>query len=235
MSNSSYFKNNRIRTKLLLFIDNEIQYKLKQNIQNLKLNCRNDNQINLEETFTQKRINKHFFSFSNIDKIKKNENSNKSLSTVDDSPNKIKEKSNKKRYIIHFKTYAKEDNYSNKLINISFDKKIYSIKNLFKQSSTFLILQKQKNSFEYLKILCNNFKICKNNKKTVKRIRSINLKKSKLLDFNKKINKKSNEIKLKKYKKENKYSLFRKSQKKNNESNSKNISRNLILIKIKQN
>ena len=201
MSNSSYFKNNRIRTKLLLFIDNEIQSKLKQNIQNLKFNCKNENliKINLEETFTQKPIKKYFFSFSNIDKIKKNENSNKSLSTVDDSPNKIKEKSSKKRYIIHFKTYAKEDNYSNKLINISFDKKIYSIKNLFKQSSTFLILQKPKNSFEYLKILCNNFKICKNNKKTVKRIRSINLKKYKLLDFNKKINKKSNEIKLKKY------------------------------------
>ena len=75
MSNiqNPYFKNNRIRTKLLLFIDNEIQSKLKQNIQNLKSNCKNENQIkiNLEETFNQKPIKKYFFSFQILIKLKK--------------------------------------------------------------------------------------------------------------------------------------------------------------------
>ena len=109
---------------------------------------------------------------------------------------------------------------------ICFKKKFYSIKNLSKQSSTFLILLKQKNVDEYLTNLCNCLKICKNNKKTATHIRSISIS-TKLINFNedKKTTKKSNEIKIPKSKKDNNniytFSLFRKSQKGNLATNTK--------------
>ena len=56
---NSYLKNNLIRMKLLLFIDNEIHSKMKQKIKNLKLNCGDKTQIKIsfEETYSQKQIN----------------------------------------------------------------------------------------------------------------------------------------------------------------------------------
>ena len=198
----SYYKINQIRTKLLLFIDKEIQSKIKQNTQRLKYNCKNDTKITIsfEETFSQNQTSKNKHSSSITCKTPKIINSGKTFSTVDDSSN------------------TKEENRQNKLSNniICFRKKTYSIKNLSKQSSTFLILPNQKNSAEYLKTLCDKLKICENEKKPAKHIQS-SVTKSKLSDLNKdkRSNKKSSEKKLLKSKKDNQYnySLFRKSQK----------------------
>ena len=247
---NSYVRNNRIRTKLLLFIDNEIQSKIKQNKNNLKYSYGDAAQIiiSFEETFIQNQNIKYDFSSSNILKTKKNINSDKSFSTFDDSSNKINEKSHEKERIsIHSKTISKERNDSNKLLNknISFHKKTYSIKNQIKQSRTFLILPKQKKSTEYLKNLCNSLKINKNNKKFAKHIRSISIN-TKLFDLNnnKKANRKSNVVKKEKKQKSKKdnlytYSLFRKPQKINPLNHSKNRvcgkSSNSIFIAIEQN
>ena len=129
---------------------------------------------------------------------------------------------NKKRDNIHSKTISGETAHPNNKIlnnNICFNEKIYLIKTLSKHSSTFLILSKQKNSAGYLKNLCNNLKICKNEKKPIKKCETINLKSKGLnLSQDKKTTKKSNKSKKNpKSKKENKitYSLFRKSQKEN--------------------
>ena len=88
---NSYCKNNRIRSKLLLFIDDEIQSKIKQNTQNLYFKCEDETQIGItfEETFTHKLTNKYDFSSSNIPILRKIDNSDKSFSTVDDSPYKM--------------------------------------------------------------------------------------------------------------------------------------------------
>ena len=170
-------------------------------------------------------------------KQKKNENSDKSFSTIDDSLNKINKKSHqKKRVNIHFKTFTKVSNCSNKTLNniICFSKKNYLIKNLSKQSSTFLILPKRKNGIEYLKTLCNNLKKCKDCKKCANHKISRNIKFN--LSKDKKSSKKSKAIKLQKFKRNNQFtsSLFRKPNKGNFVFNSKNkISTNLILVKIK--
>ena len=227
---NSYYKNNRIRTKLLLLIDNEIQSKIKQNNKNLKYKYEDENffKISFEETFIQNQNNKFDFCSSVILKSKKYDNSGKSFLTTDDSTNKINEKSQEKeRDSIHSKTLSKKYNSSNKLLNnvIHFHKKIYSIKNISRQSSTFLILPKQKNGFEYLKNLCNSIKKSKHSKKSAKYIRSNNIK-TKLFDLSndKKINRESNEIKMQKSIKDTNlysFSLFRKSNKRNILINSK--------------
>ena len=148
---NSYYKYNRIRTKLLLFIDNEIQSKIKRNNKNLKFNCEDEIKISFEETFTQKKTNKYDFHSSNVLKIKKNDILDKSLSTIDISPNKNTKKSYRNGKVnTRSKTLNKEDNCTNNIF--CFKKKLYSIKNLQKQSSTFLILSKQRNEAEYLKI-----------------------------------------------------------------------------------
>ena len=245
-STDFYSKHNRIRSKLLLFIDNEIQSKIKESNQNLKLNCEDEIliKISFEETFTQKQINNHYHSSSSsILKIRKNNNSDKSFSTIDNSPNKITKTSTKKIRNSHSKTLIKKDTSTNKLFDniICFNEKVYSLKNVSRQSSTFLILPKQKKSAEYLKSLCNNLKICKNDKKPVKKFKTLSIK-SKLLNLNqeKKSPNKPNKTKTLKFKKVNKnvYSLFRKSQKDNFEINSKlRTSRKLassVLIKFKQ-
>ena len=168
------------------------------------------------------------------------------MSTIDDSLNKINKNLNpKKRNNSHFKTIIKEENFpNNKLLNntIRFHKKIYSIKNLSRQSSTFLILPKHKNSIEYLKTLCNNLKICKNYKKQIKQCET-NSTINKLFNLNKdkKYHKKSNKIKTHKSIKDNQYiySLFRKSQKENYAINQKQRvsgkSTNSNIIKFIQN
>ena len=229
---NSYCKNNRVRTKLLLLIDNEIQSKIKQN--NLKLKYKYEDEtlfrMNFEETFIQKQINKYYFSSSKIlETGKKNENSDKSLSTDDGSSNKGAEKSYQNgRNNNHCRTVHKKGNRTNKLLDnsINFHKKMYSIKNLSKQSSTFLILPKQKNAAKYLKTLCNNLKICKNYKKTVKQTKAININiKSNDFSSDKKVAIKSNKIKLQKPKKDNNlnnFCLFRKPKKKSVVVNSKN-------------
>ena len=212
-----YFRNNQIRTKLLLFIDNEVQSKINRNNNNLKFKCENGDltKICFEETYAHKETKKHDFTFSNVLKNKKSNNSDKSVSTADDTPNK-------KRDNIHSKTISGETAHpNNKILNniICFNEKTYSVKTASKHSSTFLILSKQKNSAGYLKNLCNNLKICKNEKKPIKKCETINLKSKGLnLSQDKKTTKKSNKSKKNpKSKKENKitYSLFRKSQEEN--------------------
>ena len=233
---NSYIKFNQIRTKLLLFIDNDIQSKIKH--QNLKFKCEDEIKISFEESFIQKQADKYDFPSSL--KTKKNDDSDKSLSTIDVSSNKIPEKSNQKERVnIHAKTFAKVCNRPNKLSNniVCFNRKVYSIKNLSKQSSTFLILPKQKNAFEYLKNLCNNLKICKKHNKPPKNIRSISIS-PKFFDFikDKKTLKKRRGIKMQKLTNDNLYSisLLKKSQKENFETNSKHRiyrkSTNSILI-----
>ena len=219
-----YFRNNQIRMKLLLLIDNEIQSKIKQSNQKLKFKYEDGNlfKINFEETFIQKRINKYDFPSSKILKTKKNNYSDKSFSIIDGSSNKINEKQQqKKRANNDNRTLSKKSNHQNKILsdNIFFHKKIYSIKNLSKQSSTFLILPKQKKGVEYLKALCNNIKICKNCKKITKHVRSKN-NNIKILELSndKKAAKKLNEINVQKSKEDNNlhtFSLFRKSKKRN--------------------
>ena len=236
-----YLKNNQIRTKLLKFIDNEIKSKMQQKIKTIKFKCEDESQIKIsfEETFAQKQTNRYAFFSSNINKIKKNDNADKSISTVDDSSNKIHKKVYQKRLNIRSKTISKVDNRSKKLLNNNndFHKNIYSINNLSKQKNTFLIVPKKQNPAEYLKILCNNLKRPKNNKKPTIRITSRFIK-SKLLDLNKdkKSSKKSSKLKLKKPKKENRYADFSlRKQKKNFVVNSKSeIFSNSIFIKIKQ-
>ena len=199
---TSYFKNNLIRTKLLLFIDKEIQSKLKQKAKNLKYNCKDIAQIEIsfEETFFQKETNKHGHFYSNNHESKINLTSDKTFSTVDNS------------------SIIKEDTHSKKCSNniICFHNKNYLIKNLSKQSSTLLILPESKHSADYLKTLCNDLKISKKDKIPEKNTRS-SVTKSKLLHLSKdkKTPEKINEIKIQKSKKDNQYtySLFRKSQK----------------------
>ena len=210
--NNIYLRNNRIRTKLLLFIDNEIRSKIKQNKINFNINYGEETQIriNFEETFSQKKTNNYEFSSSIVFKTKKNDNSDKTLSTADDSANIIRK----------VETFNKVDNCHNKIFNnFIFNKKIYSIKYISRQSSTFLILPKIKSGVEYLKTLCNNLKICKNAKKFAKHIRSNTNNKCKLLHLSKdkKVPKKSHEIDIQKFKKDNPYIyfLFRKSHKGN--------------------
>ena len=229
---NTYLRNNRIRTKLLLFIDNELQSKIKQNNYNLKFTCGDEAffSISFEETFIQEEKNKYIYPASYILKTKQNDNSNKSSSTNDGSSNKNTEKSHQNEITnIHSKTFNKEDCHPNKLLNnnICFHKKIYSIKILSRQSSTFLILPKQKNAADYLKNLCNNLKICKKDKddKTpVKHFKSININSQFCyLNNDKKTSRKFNQIIMRKSKKDNLYnhSLFRKTQKGNFEFNSK--------------
>ena len=221
-----HLKNIRIRTKLLLFIDNEIQSKIKQNNKNLKFKCEAEIKIGFEETFTQKQSCKHVYSSSDLFETKKNDNSDKSLSTIDGSPNKVIKKSNIKRSSTHSKTTIKKVNSSNKLLNniVNLNEKNYAIKTQTKKLSALLKLNKQINASEYLKTLCNNLKISKINKRPIKQSQSINLK-NKLFNFSqdKKTTRKSNKIKAEKSKKDNKcvHSLFRKPHRENSVVNSK--------------
>ena len=219
-----YSKYNQVRSKLLLFIDNEIQSKIKQNNQNLRFNCASKIEISFEETFTQKQVDKYDFSLSNTIKTKKKHNSNKSFSTNDNSSNKISNKSfQKERGSSHSKIL---ETHPSKIFNtnISINKKFYSIKNLPKQSSTFYILSNQKKAEKYLKTLCNSLKIRKISSKPLIHNRSICIS-TNFFDFIKikKTTKKSNGIKMLKSKKDNIYNfpLFRKSLKGNFLNNSK--------------
>ena len=219
-----YSKYNQVRSKLLLFIDNEIQSKIKQNNQNVKFNCASKIEISFEETFTQKQIDKYDFSFSNILKPKKKDSSNKSFSTNDNSSNKITNKSFQKvRGSNHSKIL---ETHPSKIFNdsICINKKFYSIKNLPKQSSTFYILNNQKKAEKYLKTLCNSLKMRKISKPLIHN-RSISIS-TNFFDFSKiKKTKKLNGIKILKSKKDNLYNflLFRKSLKGNFLSNSKKL------------
>ena len=233
-----YFRNNKIRSKLLLFIDNEVQSKIKQNNQNIKFKLENESLIKIcfEETFTQKKAKKRDFSILSTLKTKKTENSDKSVSTIDDTSNKITVKSPLKKWgITHSKTLSGEEiRQNNKILDnkICYNEKVYSIKTLSKHSSTFLILPKRKNAAEYLKNLCNNLKICKNGKKPIKKSESININRKSLnLGQNKKVTKKQNKNKNRKSIIENRYncSLFKKQQKENIFINPKNqISRKSV-------
>ena len=219
---SSYSKNNQVRSKLLLFIDNEIQFKIKQNSQNLKFTFEHEPQtrISFEEIFIQKQTDKYEFPSSNIIKIKKNDNSDKSFSTIDDSWNKVGERNQKKRDSTHSKSINKLVNYPNKSTNdvICYKKKIYSIKNLSRHSITFLTLSNCKKGAEYLKNLCNSLKICKNNKKPIKHLRSVNINTNLLnLDNSKNVTKNPNEDKNQKSK--NKYLYSFSSNKKTQKGN----------------
>ena len=233
-----YSRNNKIRSKLLLFIDNEVQSKIKQNNQNIKFNFENDSLIKIcfEETFSQKKTKKRDYSILNTLRTKKNENSDKSISTIDDTSNKITVKSPLKKWgITHSKTLSGEEiRQNNKILDnkICYNEKVYSIKTLSKHSSTFLILPKRKNAVEYLKNLCDKLKICKNEKKPIKKSGTININRKSLnLGQDKKVQKKQSTSKKRKSIIESRYncSLFKKQQKENIFINPKNqISRKSV-------
>ena len=173
---------NKIRTKLLLFIDQEIQSKIKQ--KKLFYNLQNEEQKNIilyphtDEIYSQHQ-NTHFVSFSNFEeKTSKNDiklkkirrNSRQSISTCLATPiNKdvsFKSRESKNISVCYGNSICKKNFYNytlayNNIINIK--KNCYSIKKVLKPSSTFQIYKKQKTDKKYLKKLCNSLKIIKKN------------------------------------------------------------------------
>ena len=173
---------NKIRTKLLLFIDQEIQSKIKQ--KKLFYNLQNEEQKNIilyphtDEIYSQHQ-NTHFVSFSNFEeKTSKNDiklkkirrNSRQSISTCLATPiNKdvsFKSRESKNISVCYGNSICKKNFYNytlayNNIINIK--KNCYSIKKVLKPSSTFQIYKKPKTDRKYLKNLCNSFKIIKKN------------------------------------------------------------------------
>lgn len=130
---------NRIRTKLLLFIDKELRSRKNNIISfNLMTNQEGVHYINSEQTYTEQYIEKYSFNFE-IQQKKRPKKSNMLNSTCDITPTSVKSK------------------YYNTTIHIK--EKIYSIKKTFKLSSTFQIIEKPKTGKEYLKFLCDTLKI----------------------------------------------------------------------------
>ena len=171
---------NEIRTKLLLFVDKEIQSKIKQ--KKLYYNPQYEEQRN---NILYSNINKTYFHHENTffissskfeekasNKEKKleqiHQRSQKTISTCFDTSapkDLLFQSENLKNIPVCYgnQTGKKNFNYiffpSNNIININ--EKVYSIKKVLKPSSTFQIYKKQKTDIKYLKNLCNSFKIIK--------------------------------------------------------------------------
>ena len=218
--NIPYSKRNNIRTKLLLYIDNEIHIKIKNKLLpeiNIdKINSASQIIINFEETYTQS---------SNEDISKK-----KSTSTNDDSPKRVKILDEKiKRASTHAGTVKQQ--LANNIYSInSFNKRAFFISPIKKE------IISPKNGKKFLKKLCENLKrtekLERNNYRNSNRT-IITLRKIQIDDYeNKKMNKnkvknKSNSLvnfKIKKEKKKEEkkqvYSLFRKMKQNNKKENS---------------
>ena len=158
---SLYSIANKVRTKLLLFIDKEIQCQKKNHNPSFSVtNYEEKTQyIVIEQIYTQKKTEFIFSSFESKPKILKIQNSKNTFSTCNDTPtnNKV--------------------NSFNKVVN--FENKIYSVNKKLRQSSTFLIFEKPKIDKNYLKFVCDSLKLPKKNCiNTFKPTRIKNLKKN---------------------------------------------------------
>ena len=205
--NVPYSKRNNIRTKLLLFIDNEIRIKIKNKLLpeiNIdKINSASQIIINFEETYTQS---------SNDDISKK-----KSTSTNDDSPKCVKIFNEKiKRPSTHAVTV--EHQLVNNIDSInSFNKRAFSV---FPIKEGII---SPKNGKKFLKKLCENLKRTeklernyRNSNRTIIILRKIQIDDCE----NKKINKSKIKKEKKKEGKKQVYSLFRKMKQNNKKENS---------------
>ena len=172
---------NKIRTKLLLFIDEEIQFKIKQ--KKLYYNPQNEEKNITLYSDTDKNYshqeNTFFISFSKFkEKIAKNDiklktnrqKPQQSISTrlaslitkdklfqnedLKNIPVYLESSIGKKNFHTHFLPF-------NNIINIKDN--FYLIKKESKPSSTFQIYKKPKTDKQYLRNLCNSFKIIKKN------------------------------------------------------------------------
>ena len=172
---------NEIRTKLLLFIDKEIQTKIKQ--KKLFYNPQNKEQKNITlyssiNKMYSNQQNKFFISFNKFEKkISKNEvivkknrrKSQQSISTYFASPitnDKQFQNGNVKNFsVYHGNPEGKRNSQNYYLYNniINIKKNRYSIKKLQKPTSTFQIYKKPKTDRKYLKNLCNSLKIINKN------------------------------------------------------------------------
>ena len=173
---------NEIRTKLLLFVDKEIQSKIKQ--KKLYYNPQYEEQrnnilySNINKTYFHHE-NTFFISSSKFEEKASNkekqleqihQRSQKTISTCFDTSapkDLLFQSENLKNIPVCYgnQTCKKNFNYiffpSNNIININ--EKVYSIKKVLKPSSTFQIYKKQKTDIKYLKNLCNSFKLTKKN------------------------------------------------------------------------
>ena len=172
------FKANKTRTKLLLFIDQEIHFKVKQ--KKLFYNFQHENEentdlfSNINKTYSH-RQSTSFVSFSIFEEtISKNDlilkknclNSQKSASTCTGTPStkgKIYQGKNLRNIPICCSDTIKKtklDNYCLLYNNcIKIKEKFYSINKVLKPSSTLQIYKKPKTDKKYLLNLCASFKI----------------------------------------------------------------------------
>ena len=140
MNTILYSKANSIRTKLLLYIDKELQSRKNNNTTLFnKLNKKKEkfHYINFEENYSQQN-NEKFCNNFGFQQKKLNNDPNRLNSTCDITPTSVKSK-----------------NFSS---TIHIKDKTYSIRKTSKHSSTFQIFEKPKIGKDYLKFLCNNLK-----------------------------------------------------------------------------
>ena len=186
ITNISYITTNKIRTKLLLFIDKEIRTKKTNTLKIIK-NAQSDSvhYIKFEETFSQNDPDKIYFSFCQEHKnfIKFNKPTNKYITNHQNHitnkniipkykihhcslyPKNNPEKNNTANLtFIHENKYRNYDLKSNIIINLK--GKVYHIKSAKKISSVIEISDKPENDERYLKKLCNSLKIMKFKKNT---------------------------------------------------------------------
>ena len=142
--NNFYSIANNVRTKLLLFIDKEIQLQNKNHnhfIFNKKNYKEETHCINIEETYSQKKTEIVFSNSKLQSKITISKDTIKTTSTCNDTPKITNE------------THCNDEFY--------LKDKIYSINKEIKPSSTFLIYEKPKTDKSYLKNLCDSLKLSK--------------------------------------------------------------------------
>lgn len=163
---SSFFIANKIRTKLLLFIDQEIQSKIKEN--KLKDNLRKYHEsklFNHVKTYAYQpnivfmsTINN--FDFSNAKNKQKRKNSKNSCSTFEITPNNnnILSQTGENSVNVCDLNFTKRKKISH-YNSICFHEKYYSIKRNIRHSSTFQIYKKPKTDKKYLNNLCDKLKI----------------------------------------------------------------------------
>ena len=154
--NKHYLIANKIRTKLLLFIDTEIQNQKHKFL--LKNQEQNQIYINFEETYIQKE-EKNFFSFSEKSKpllTEINKNSKKS------NPNNAficSNKNSQSETIGNKNKSCSSNNFQFFNTNICYHNKKYLLKRNSKISSAMIIKRKQKIDDQFLKNICENLKI----------------------------------------------------------------------------
>ena len=154
--NKNYLIANKIRTKLLILIDTEIQNQKHKFI--LKNQEQSQIYINFEETYTQKE-KKNYFTFNEKSKpllTEINQNSKKqSSNNAFTYPNK-----NSQSNIIGNKNKSySSNNFQFFSSNICYNNKKYLLKRNSKISSAMIVNRKQKTDDQFLKNMCKNLKI----------------------------------------------------------------------------